>query len=151
MQMSYQCVTCGLVNGMVCCEACVKVCHGGHDVRPNRFGDSYCDCGERGRCCLTAATKVSNLAVGMRVRVAPTVDRPRYDWGSVDHSSVGTIARIESAERVVVSFPEQPTWVAPALELMVVSGSTAAASTTSVAGLSVGDHVRVRASVSTPR
>ena len=42
----YHCVTCGLVDGKGCCEACAQTCHKGHvciyaGVHPN----CYCDCG----------------------------------------------------------------------------------------------------------
>ena len=45
-QPFYDCVTCGLVNGLGCCEACAKICHRGHQLVYRGVLESFCDCGE---------------------------------------------------------------------------------------------------------
>ena len=56
-QRFYNCLTCGLTDGMGCCEICARVCHVGHDIRlvprsnpPSRQHSSFCDCGASGAC-----------------------------------------------------------------------------------------------------
>ena len=45
-QKWYHCETCGLVDGMGCCEACAQTCHKGHVcVYAGVYPNCYCDCG----------------------------------------------------------------------------------------------------------
>lgn len=44
-QSFYNCITCGLVDGLSCCEACAKICHYGHQLVPRGVTECYCDCG----------------------------------------------------------------------------------------------------------
>ena len=46
IQPFYNCITCGLVNDLGCCEACARVCHAGHQLVPKGNRACYCDCGE---------------------------------------------------------------------------------------------------------
>lgn len=42
----YNCITCGLVGRLGCCEVCAKRCHKGHDISfCGAVPGSYCDCG----------------------------------------------------------------------------------------------------------
>ena len=46
VQPFYNCITCGLVNDLGCCEACARVCHAGHQLVPKGNRPCFCDCGE---------------------------------------------------------------------------------------------------------
>jgi hypothetical protein len=48
------------------------------------------------------------------------VSSPRYGWGSVTHSSTGTVVGL-SGNTATVDFPEQSGWAAAVSELDVVS------------------------------
>ncbi|XP_042145750.1 E3 ubiquitin-protein ligase HERC2 isoform X2 [Ixodes scapularis] len=65
-----------------------------------------------------SATQSGALRVGDRVRVRPTVSQPKYKWGSVSRSSVGTVTSECSAlsisrtgRDVTVDFPQQSNWM----------------------------------------
>ncbi|KAM7290215.1 E3 ubiquitin-protein ligase HERC2 isoform X3 [Ixodes scapularis] len=59
-----------------------------------------------------SATQSGALRVGDRVRVRPTVSQPKYKWGSVSRSSVGTVTSISRTGRdVTVDFPQQSNWM----------------------------------------
>ena len=45
-QPFYNCITCGLVDGLGCCEACARICHAGHQLVSLGVRECYCDCGE---------------------------------------------------------------------------------------------------------
>ena len=45
VQPFYNCITCNLVNGLGCCEACARVCHAGHQLVKKGNTECYCDCG----------------------------------------------------------------------------------------------------------
>jgi len=73
----YECSTCKLVNGKLCCRACALICHKGHEVTFKRPSTkSFCDCGsgDAGLKCKalpsaptsTGATSVSVSALGNR-------------------------------------------------------------------------------------
>lgn len=75
----------------------------------------------------------SALRVGDKVRVRAEVSSPRYGWGSVKHSSVGTIRDMSGSTDCHVDFPEQSGWNAVLEELETVpeagGGGAAAAPT----------------------
>jgi hypothetical protein len=54
--------------------------------------------------------------------VLPSVSSPRYGWGSVTYSSVGTVTAVGSST-ITVDFPEQSGWAAAVGELLVICSS----------------------------
>lgn len=61
------------------------------------------------------------IKVGDRVRVKPSVTTPKYKWGSVNHSSVGTVVSISpNGKDVKVDFPQQTNWTGLISEMEVV-------------------------------
>ncbi|XP_052278368.1 E3 ubiquitin-protein ligase HERC2-like [Dreissena polymorpha] len=66
-------------------------------------------------------TTVSNIKVGDKVRVKPSVVTPTYKWGSVTHRSVGTVSSILSNGRdIIVEFPQQAHWTGMVEEMELV-------------------------------
>ena len=63
------------------------------------------------------------IAVGSKVRVKPSISRPKYGWGAVTHGSVGTLRRYDSDGDPVIDFPEQSGWHATPDEIELVPGS----------------------------
>ncbi|XP_036437815.1 uncharacterized protein LOC118815656 isoform X2 [Colossoma macropomum] len=84
-----------------------------------------------------------NFRVGDRVRVKASVSTPKYGWGSASHSSVGVVTAI-NGERMTVDFPERKSWTTAVFEMEL-------APSTDSANFRVGDRVRVKASVTTPK
>ena len=61
------------------------------------------------------------IKVGDRVRVKPSVTTPKYKWGSVNHSSIGTVVSLSSnGKDVKVDFPQQANWTGLISEMEVV-------------------------------
>ncbi|XP_048005438.1 probable E3 ubiquitin-protein ligase HERC2 [Leguminivora glycinivorella] len=59
---------------------------------------------------------------GDRVRVRSAVTQPRYKWGCVDHTSVGTVIGIAHNGRdLTVDFPQQPGWTGQVSEMELVT------------------------------
>ena len=54
------------------------------------------------------------------VRVRSSISKPRYDWGYVDHTSIGPVHSLEDPDEVIVDFPEQHGWRGLIAELEVV-------------------------------
>ena len=55
----------------------------------------------------------AEIAVGDKVRVKASVTEPRYEWGSVKASSVGTVVAVDcdcGAGCCTIDFPEQSGW-----------------------------------------
>lgn len=51
-QHIYDCVTCGLVDGLCICDACAVRCHSTHElVDRGVSGSAYCDCRPSKLCC----------------------------------------------------------------------------------------------------
>ena len=51
-QKFYHCETCGLVGSLGMCEACMQVCHAGHQISDGSVHAScYCDCGAGAKGC----------------------------------------------------------------------------------------------------
>eukprot|EP00962_Isochrysis_galbana_P060107 scaffold34137_cov112-Isochrysis_galbana.AAC.1 len=90
-----------------------------------------------------APAVLADPCVGDRVRVKPSVSRPRYEWGGVPRDAVGTLSAL-SAETpdCLVDFPSYPGWRACLSELERV---TAAADVPRP-----GDTVRLRPDVTEP-
>ncbi|CAK1599489.1 unnamed protein product [Parnassius mnemosyne] len=62
------------------------------------------------------------FAPGDRVRVRAAVTQPRYKWGCVDHTCVGTVTGISSNGRdLTVDFPQQPGWTGQVSEMELVT------------------------------
>ncbi|XP_045760290.1 probable E3 ubiquitin-protein ligase HERC2 isoform X8 [Maniola jurtina] len=62
------------------------------------------------------------FAAGDRVRVRAAVTQPRYKWGCIDHTSVGTVTSISSNGRdLTVDFPQQPGWTGQVSEMELVT------------------------------
>lgn len=62
------------------------------------------------------------FAVGDRVRVRAAVTQPRYKWGCVDHTSVGTVTAISSNGRdLTIDFTQQPGWTGQVSEMELVT------------------------------
>jgi hypothetical protein len=64
------------------------------------------------------------VAVGCRVQVWPSVSNPKFGWGPVTHSSVGTVTDV-SGSLITVYFQEQSGWLGHLGEVCVVSASFA--------------------------
>ncbi|OHT14650.1 hypothetical protein TRFO_14957 [Tritrichomonas foetus] len=47
-QRFYHCRTCGITDRDVICEACVRICHAGHNTSFYKITKGYCDCGSMG-------------------------------------------------------------------------------------------------------
>ena len=72
-------------------------------------------------CCLLLSARREMIKVGDRVRVKPSVTTPKYKWGSVNHSSVGTVVSISpNGKDVKVDFPQQTNWTGLISEMEVV-------------------------------
>ncbi|CAH0722311.1 unnamed protein product, partial [Brenthis ino] len=62
------------------------------------------------------------FAAGDRVRVRAAVTQPRYKWGCIDHTSIGTVTAISSNGRdLTVDFPQQPGWTGQVSEMELVT------------------------------
>ncbi|KOB75866.1 Hect E3 ubiquitin ligase, partial [Operophtera brumata] len=65
------------------------------------------------------------FCVGDKVRVRSAVTQPRYKWGCIDHSSVGTVKAISSNGRdLTVDYPTQPGWTGQVSEMELVTDSS---------------------------
>ncbi|KAL0895990.1 hypothetical protein ABMA27_011981 [Loxostege sticticalis] len=84
------------------------------------------------------------FAVGDRVRVRAAVTQPRYKWGCIDHTSVGTVTAISSNGRdLTVDFPQQPGWTGQVSEMELVTDQSEWGE--SAGGVAVGWRGAVRA------
>ncbi|XP_012936715.1 E3 ubiquitin-protein ligase HERC2 [Aplysia californica] len=69
----------------------------------------------------TAVDKGQTIKVGDKVRVKPSVTKPTYKWGSVTHSSIGTVtAIIPNGRDITVDFPQQSHWTGVISEMELV-------------------------------
>ncbi|XP_038209104.1 probable E3 ubiquitin-protein ligase HERC2 [Zerene cesonia] len=81
---------------------------------------------------------------GDRVRVRAAVTQPRYKWGCIDHTSVGTVTAISSNGRdLTVDFPQQPGWTGQVSEMELVTDQSEWGE--SAGGTNVGWRGAVRA------
>ncbi|KAJ9565742.1 hypothetical protein OSB04_001708 [Centaurea solstitialis] len=83
---------------------------------------------------------VEPFRIGDRVCVKRSVAEPRYAWGGETHHSVGKIIEIESDGLLIIEIPNRPIpWQADPSDMEKVED------------FKVGDWVRVKASVSSPK
>ncbi|KAK1570931.1 hypothetical protein Q3G72_009243 [Acer saccharum] len=83
---------------------------------------------------------VAAFRIGDRVCVKRSVAEPRYAWGGETHHSVGRITEIENDGLLVIEIPNRPIpWQADPSDMEKVED------------FKVGDWVRVKASVSSPK
>lgn len=83
---------------------------------------------------------VDPFKIGDRVCVKRSVAEPRYAWGGETHHSVGRISEIESDGLLIIDIPNRPIpWQADPSDMEKVDD------------FKVGDWVRVKASVSSPK
>ncbi|CAH1448710.1 unnamed protein product [Lactuca virosa] len=83
---------------------------------------------------------VDPFRIGDRVCVKRSVAEPRYAWGGETHHSVGRIIEIESDGLLIIEIPNRPIpWQADPSDMEKVED------------FKVGDWVRVKASVSSPK
>ncbi|KAL6486452.1 hypothetical protein MHYP_G00058440 [Metynnis hypsauchen] len=81
--------------------------------------------------------------IGYQVRVKASVSSPKYQWGSASHKSVGVVTAV-NGESMTVDFPEHKSWKAAVSEMEL-------APSTDLGNFRIGDQVRVKASVTTPK
>ncbi|KAL1253680.1 hypothetical protein QQF64_015909 [Cirrhinus molitorella] len=92
-----------------------------------------------------------DIAVGDRVRVKPSVVTPTHKWGSVTHSSVGVVKKIQG-DLLTVDFPEQRNWTGLVSEMQHETSTGSDLSTKNgPVSIKVGDRVRVKPSITTPK
>mmetsp|Transcript_35764 Transcript_35764/g.115000 ORF Transcript_35764/g.115000 Transcript_35764/m.115000 type:complete len:235 (-) Transcript_35764:307-1011(-) len=99
---------------------------------PNRVVVDFPRRGSRWRAELHELERVAprELAVGDRVRVRRTVDRPRFEWGGVTHEDVGRLLSVDRSRgpdgiTATVRFPSFPSWNAAVEELEHADGAEA--------------------------
>ncbi|XP_063070704.1 uncharacterized protein LOC134461777 [Engraulis encrasicolus] len=76
--------------------------------------------------------------VGDRVRVKASVVEPKHNWGNATHNSVGVVKVFTQNSLMLVDFPGESNWKADPVEMEYI-------------GFIVGDRVRVKASVQSPK
>ena len=94
---------------------------------------------------VSASSAPRRFQRGDKVRVKPSIDSPKYGWGSVSRSSVGTFREYDSDGDPVIDFPEQKEWHATADEIELATGRSWSGR------FQRGDKVRVKRSVKEPR
>ncbi|RXN26574.1 tripartite motif-containing 5-like isoform X1 [Labeo rohita] len=82
--------------------------------------------------------------IGNRVSVKSSVKDPRHGWGSVAHSSIGVIKRIQG-ESLTVDFPEQTDWTGVASEMELINSNVS-----EVLSLRPGVRVHIKPTINTP-
>ncbi|XP_056301300.1 uncharacterized protein ftr97 isoform X2 [Danio aesculapii] len=88
-----------------------------------------------------SASQDSNIKIGDKVRVKPSVITPAHKWGAVTHKSIGIVKKVQG-DSLTVDFSEQKNWTGILSEMEIVASASA--------DMKVGDRVRVKASVTTP-
>ncbi|XP_050995357.1 tripartite motif-containing protein 5 isoform X2 [Labeo rohita] len=100
---------------------------------------------------LSAKRPSSDIVVGDRVRVKQSVVTPTHKWGSVTHSSIGVVKKIQN-DLLTVDFPEQRNWTGVISEMeRVTSGGSDLSTKNGLMNIKVGDRVRVKPSITTPK
>ncbi|XP_043075914.1 tripartite motif-containing protein 6 isoform X2 [Puntigrus tetrazona] len=92
-----------------------------------------------------SSTLNCNIKKGDKVRVKPSVETPKYLWGSVSHGSIGSVINVQG-EAVTVDFPEQQGWIGEVSEMELVP----ALGSQTHARLKIGNRVSVKSSVKDP-
>ncbi|XP_062858606.1 E3 ubiquitin/ISG15 ligase TRIM25-like [Trichomycterus rosablanca] len=106
-------------------------------------------CQQRVNMILQQALK-TDIRIGDRVRVKPSVGTPKHKWGKVTRQSVGVVKTL-NGEEINVDFPEQSGWHGFVSEMEFVSEQELLGSLTANGSFHIGDEVRVKASVVTPK
>lgn len=92
---------------------------------------------------LEATVGLYTFPIGSAVRVKPTVEEPRHQWGQVRPGSVGRVAGVSSGTaQLLVNFPETDHWRAHPEDIEIFTMSNAVRS---------GTNVCVRRNVTRPR
>ncbi|XP_016150355.1 uncharacterized protein [Sinocyclocheilus grahami] len=100
---------------------------------------------------LSAKRPPFDIVVGDRVHVKPSVVTPTHKWGSVTHFSIGVVKKIQD-DLLTVDFPEQRNWTGVVSEMEHVTSAGSDLSTKNDPfNIKVGDKVRVKSSVTTPK
>ncbi|XP_067239104.1 E3 ubiquitin/ISG15 ligase TRIM25 isoform X4 [Chanodichthys erythropterus] len=89
-----------------------------------------------------------NIKIGDKVCVKPSVETPKYLWGSVNHKSIGRVISVQG-ETVTVDFPEQEGWIGEVSEVELVVSADLGSATPNC--FKIGNRVRVRSSVKEPK
>lgn len=84
------------------------------------------------------------IRIGDKVRVKPSVATPKHEWGGITHKSVGEVKAFAD-DIVIVDFPEFTGWKGLSSEMEKTDPGGAGSS------IRVGDTVRVKASVKSPK
>ncbi|XP_067273527.1 uncharacterized protein [Pseudorasbora parva] len=93
----------------------------------------------------------SNIKIGDKVCVKPSVVTPTHKWGAVTHKSIGVIKKIQG-ESLIIDFPEHKNWTGVVSEMELVTGTGTGLSTKDIlVDIKVGDRVRVKPSITTPK
>ncbi|XP_016303536.1 uncharacterized protein LOC107659198 isoform X1 [Sinocyclocheilus anshuiensis] len=93
----------------------------------------------------------SNIKIGDKVRVKPSVVSPTHKWGAVTHKSIGVVKKIQG-DSLTVDFPEQKNWTGIVSEMEIVASADSDLSTINAPiDIKVGDKVRVKFSITTPK
>ncbi|XP_016150349.1 E3 ubiquitin-protein ligase KEG isoform X2 [Sinocyclocheilus grahami] len=87
----------------------------------------------------------SNIKIGDKVRVKPSVVTPTHKWGSITLKSIGVVKKIQG-ESLTVDFPEQKNWTGIVSEMEIVASTGPGLESV----IKIGDQVRVKPSVVTP-
>ncbi|KAF4099525.1 uncharacterized protein ftr97 isoform X8 [Onychostoma macrolepis] len=90
----------------------------------------------------------SNIKIGDKVRVKPSVVTPTHKWGAVTHKSIGVVKKIQG-DSLTVDFPEQKNWTGIVSEMEIVASAVSGSSSLESV-IKIGDQVRVKPSVVTP-
>ncbi|XP_016303538.1 tripartite motif-containing protein 65 isoform X3 [Sinocyclocheilus anshuiensis] len=64
----------------------------------------------------------SNIKIGDKVRVKPSVVSPTHKWGAVTHKSIGVVKKIQG-DSLTVDFPEQKNWTGIVSEMEIVASA----------------------------
>ncbi|KPJ06671.1 putative E3 ubiquitin-protein ligase HERC2 [Papilio machaon] len=84
------------------------------------------------------------FAPGDRVRVRAAVTQPRYKWGCIDHTCIGTVTGVSGNGRDLrVDFPQQPGWTGQVSEMELVTDQSEWGE--SASGAAVGWRGAIRA------
>ncbi|XP_017538314.2 uncharacterized protein LOC108411325 isoform X1 [Pygocentrus nattereri] len=97
-----------------------------------------------------ASTQKRSIKVGDRVRVKLSVDTPKHKWGRISHQSVGVVKAFDG-EAMTVDFPEHAGWKGVVSEMEIVSADDASGVLTGNNSFHIGDNVRVKSTVVTPK
>ncbi|XP_072540919.1 uncharacterized protein [Salminus brasiliensis] len=92
------------------------------------------------------------IKIGNRVCVKSSVKTPKFNWGAhVTHKSIGVVKAVHG-DTLIVSFPGHKNWKGDLSEMELVNGSFEQAEAPAQNNLiKVGDKVRVKPSVETPK